>query len=274
MKKDRFLALITDLDPDADETREVKQLLEAHPYSQVLQGLAARIARDQGWENQQAVLQHAAVCTTDRSVLKSLMIQDLTVPVTKVPEAVSRTVDLTDIAGEVMKDLAQLKRLKHTFELLFDGSTKEVKKKSGVAEKTNAMEIPAENNGDAITPVTEATLVKKPKRKKQTEDPLIEELKQKKKLKPVSQKHEEQLAVIDEFIKKKPGIKKAKADGASSSADHSATEFTDGIISETLVNILIEQDKKERAVEVLKKLIWKFPQKKAYFAARIEELKR
>jgi predicted Zn-dependent protease len=51
-------------------------------------------------------------------------------------------------------------------------------------------------------------------------------------------------------------------------------EFGDQIISETLVDILKRQGKKEKAIEVLKKLIWKFPQKKAYFAAQIEELKQ
>ncbi|HEY0771202.1 MAG TPA: tetratricopeptide repeat protein, partial [Sphingobacteriaceae bacterium] len=51
-------------------------------------------------------------------------------------------------------------------------------------------------------------------------------------------------------------------------------EFGDNIVSETLVEILIKQGKKEKAVEVLKKLIWKYPQKKAYFASQIEELKK
>ena len=50
--------------------------------------------------------------------------------------------------------------------------------------------------------------------------------------------------------------------------------LSDNIVSETLVEILIRQGKKEKAIEVLKKLIWKFPQKKAYFAARIEDLKK
>jgi len=45
-------------------------------------------------------------------------------------------------------------------------------------------------------------------------------------------------------------------------------------VSETLVDILIQQGKKDKAIEVLKKLIWKFPQKKTYFAAQIEELKK
>jgi predicted Zn-dependent protease len=51
-------------------------------------------------------------------------------------------------------------------------------------------------------------------------------------------------------------------------------EFGDHIVSETLVEILIKQGKKDKAIEVLKKLIWKYPQKKAYFASQIEELKK
>ena len=51
-------------------------------------------------------------------------------------------------------------------------------------------------------------------------------------------------------------------------------EFADNVISETLVEILIRQGKKEKAIELLKKLIWKFPQKKTYFAAQIEDLKK
>ena len=49
--------------------------------------------------------------------------------------------------------------------------------------------------------------------------------------------------------------------------------YGDNIVSETLVEILLKQGKKDKAIEVLKKLIWKFPQKKAYFAAQIEDLK-
>jgi hypothetical protein len=50
--------------------------------------------------------------------------------------------------------------------------------------------------------------------------------------------------------------------------------YNENIISETLALILIKQGKKEKAIEVLKKLIWKFPQKKTYFAAQIEDLKK
>jgi ABC-type Zn uptake system ZnuABC Zn-binding protein ZnuA len=37
---------------------------------------------------------------------------------------------------------------------------------------------------------------------------------------------------------------------------------------------MIKQGKHEKAIDIYKKLIWKFPQKKAYFATQIEELKK
>ena len=48
----------------------------------------------------------------------------------------------------------------------------------------------------------------------------------------------------------------------------------DDIISESLAKIFVNQGKKEKAIDIYKKLIWKFPQKKALFAAQIEKLKK
>jgi len=45
------------------------------------------------------------------------------------------------------------------------------------------------------------------------------------------------------------------------------------MVTENLANIMIRQGLLEKAIEVYNKLIWKFPHKKAYFVARIEELK-
>jgi predicted Zn-dependent protease len=82
--------------------------------------------------------------------------------------------------------------------------------------------------------------------------------------------------MIDQFIRVQPTISGTK-DKQAVPEDLSTIrsgEFGDAIISETLVEILLKQGKKEKAVEVLKKLIWKFPQKKAYFASQIEELRK
>lgn len=100
----------------------------------------------------------------------------------------------------------------------------------------------------------------------------------KKKLSPESGKQQEQLEIINQFISAQPRISNLKEKtGTVSSADLTTIrsgEFGEHLVSETLVEILINQGKKERAIEVLKKLIWKFPQKKAYFAAQIEDLRK
>jgi hypothetical protein len=122
----------------------------------------------------------------------------------------------------------------------------------------------------------------KPARKKKDQpgDHLIEEIRSsKQELEPSGEKLKEQIQIIDHFIKIQPSITSNTKEklNAAPIGDLSVIkngEFGDNIVSETLVEILVRQGKKDKAVEVLKKLIWKFPQKKAYFAAQIEELKK
>jgi hypothetical protein len=110
------------------------------------------------------------------------------------------------------------------------------------------------------------------------DDLLLEIESNKRRLKPENNKQKEQIQLIDQFIKAQPSISSLRDRAATAPAvdlvSFKQGEFGDQIISETLVEILKRQGKKEKAIEVLKKLIWKFPQKKAYFAAQIEELKQ
>ena len=119
--------------------------------------------------------------------------------------------------------------------------------------------------------------ISRPKRK-DVQDKIIDDIKKNNaELKPESEKHKEQLNIINHFIKKQPSISNPKEHITQTSGDLSQIkpgEFTDNIISETLVEILVKQGKKDKAIEVLKKLIWKYPQKKAYFASQIDDLKK
>jgi predicted Zn-dependent protease len=118
------------------------------------------------------------------------------------------------------------------------------------------------------------------KKKDQPGDHLIEEIRSsKREIEPAGEKQKEQIEIIDQFIKQQPSItantrEKLNAAPIGDLATIKNGEFGDNIVSETLVEILLRQGKKDKAVEVLKKLIWKFPQKKTYFAAQIEELKK
>lgn len=108
-------------------------------------------------------------------------------------------------------------------------------------------------------------------------DPLIQDIViSKDEIMPESEKQKAQIEVIDHFIRIQPSITGIKEKDANPSdlTTIKTGEFNDNIVSETLVEILIKQGKKDKAIEVLKKLIWKFPQKKAYFATQIEELRK
>jgi tetratricopeptide (TPR) repeat protein len=281
------------------EAEELITLSKRFPYSQVLQALAARTAQDHSWSNRQALLQLAAVYSTDRSVLKEIMSATYTPYVTTSTQSnespatqqnlAQTTADTIDYAFEVMQDLKRLKELRENFEMKFmvdaqpapliqeaahPKEEKPVKKASKKSTKRQRLiELASELQ------VTEETESKKPTRKNQDTEPLISEIKAtKKKVQPENEKTREQIEIINQFIKSKPNLSPPKAAPPTEPADLASTlksgEFGDNIISETLAEILIRQGKKDKAIEVFKKLIWKFPQKKAYFAAQIEDLKK
>lgn len=88
-------------------------------------------------------------------------------------------------------------------------------------------------------------------------------------------KANDQKKIIDKFIKNEPRISAKQASPFAAPAkdlSEGTTKPADDLISENLASILIDQGKKEKAVEMYKKLIWKFPQKKSYFVALIEKL--
>jgi len=281
----------TNLTPE--EGAEISKLSSQYPYSQILQLLHARAARDFNYENQVELLHQSAVYSTDRSVLKSVMqvprrgrIHQPDLPLAKAvveektvkkeetvvlqsepPAKAEKTVTVTSIEkntetkiqeslltddalrDDLLRELEKLQQLKHDFEVSFD-------------EFQRSHHSDDDSRG-------RAKLVKDP-----MPDPLLEEIKTtKKKLKADNPKLKEQNEIIDQFIKTQPIIPKAKQNVPQDDLSEDSGMFSDNIVSETLVEILLKQGKREKAIEVLKKLIWKFPQKKAYFAAQIEDLK-
>ncbi len=294
METPEFLRVLQHFpDTTIEEAEAVRSLKENYPFSQVLHTLSARVSKDHDLSNSKSALQMAAVYSADRGVLKEIM------EATQVfigeeaksdPEGESN-----DVANNVLEDLAKLHKSKHKFEMLFAEGP--VSTQAGEAETavttTPVDEQPVTHKSkkerivqlakEITSPVAETILepnsgIKSPRRRKK--DPIesfIEEIVvSKEELTPETDKHKKQIEMIDQFIKTAPSISGTK-DKQAQHNDLSTIrtgEFGDHIISETLVEILLKQGKKDKAVEVLKKLIWKFPQKKAYFAAQIEELKK
>ncbi len=277
-----------------DEAEALIALRSQFTYCQVLQALAARTSRDHNFSNHPSLLQEAAIHSTDRSVLKDLITFTGISDQAKVKKSKSakEKPQAHDFADEVFDDLEKLKHSKEAFESMFGSSAlvnpsvKEQKPEKPKREilkskKQRIIEMAREFDSPASTqPMQPASKKEKRTGKKSSQnDPLIESIKTShKKIKPDTEKAREQIEVINQFIKAKPVITPVPATGEGTRQDMSEAiqggEFSDHIVSETLVEILIKQGKKDKAIEVLKKLIWKFPQKKTYFAARIDDLKK
>ncbi len=198
-----------------------------------------------------------------------------------------------DVADRVMHDLERLLELRHNFEALYidqpDSKLKPLQKEkiiaaepeethfeSGMSKKQRIIELAKslQVEKEAVEPIPVA-----PKKKINPAEKLIEEIKiSKKEIEPEDEKQKEQIQIIDHFIKVQPSITNVKERIQQAPVGDLSTvksgEFGENIVSETLVELLLKQGKKDKAIEVLKKLIWKFPQKKAFFAAQIEDLKK
>ncbi|WP_437920557.1 hypothetical protein [Sphingobacterium sp. LRF_L2] len=102
------------------------------------------------------------------------------------------------------------------------------------------------------------------------EDKLSEEVKQR----TVDYNRNDKTAeVIERFIREEPQIQPPPADqlNMENKARKSSEEKFE-LVTETLAHIYAGQAMYVKAIEVFKKLILKFPEKKSYFASRIKEL--
>ena len=289
------------------EAEEIHALTKVYPFCQLLHVLSARTSKEHALEFEKSDLQLAAVYSADRGVLRALMTDDSLSPDSSPdekeqqqnPETLKARVeaepvrtqpsketetpsaDSNDIAATVIKDVKKLYDTRHNFEMMFagaqakedesehsEGRTKS--KRERIIELSKALNATNGNSNSG-----ESKPVRKRRERKELIDEIIESKTQ---IEPTDEKQKEQLTIIEQFIQTQPTISNAKDKPVTVPDDDLSSvktgEFTENIVSETLVELLVKQGKKEKAVEVLKKLIWKFPQKKSYFAAQIEELKK
>jgi len=283
----------------AEEAQELHSLKESYPYSQLLHVLSARASKDHGFSDQQNDLQLAAIYSADRSILKNMMSgtgEEHNIPVKPVVDTIPAETKRTtpsvsssekpdepdDLADKVIKDVKELYNTRHNFEMMFVDNPGANLKATGSAEenaKSKRERIIELSKALNTQQMTEDEEMKSQKKKREARKDIIDEIVHTKdKIEPTNEKQKEQLEIIDHFIKAQPSISNSKEKPPHIQEGDLSTirtgEFGENIVSETLVELLLKQGKKDKAIEVLKKLIWKFPQKKAYFAAQIEELKK
>jgi len=294
LEKGQFHSLL--LNYTALTTAEAKSLIlleKEFPYSQVIHGLAARGTQDNKLPEKEDQLHLAAIYTTDRAVFKSIMTavpQERKEPTPIVVEAISPPIMEVDnsnpkvdtketliVSQPVETKAADLPLSPAKDVVINDAFYEEIQHDlDRLKELKLEFEATVKSLEDGtLSQASDDTTSKKRKIIDPTDELLTEIKSSKKKIKPEGPKQKEQIEIIDQFIKIQPSIKgMVAAEAPKDDLSEKNLSYNENIISETLAEILIKQGKREKAIEVLKKLIWKFPQKKAYFAAQIEDLKK
>lgn len=93
----------------------------------------------------------------------------------------------------------------------------------------------------------------------------------------IAQRQQLQKNIIDNFLIKDPGLirttkSQLEAMGKQEDLSVNSVKLEKGIVTESYAKILTMQGRKDKAIGVYEKLILKFPEKKAYFASKIQEL--
>ncbi len=85
-----------------------------------------------------------------------------------------------------------------------------------------------------------------------------------------------QQEIIDRFVTANPQITRDASTTDENASDLSApsSAFQDDLVTENLAEIMLKQGKTDKATNLYEKLMVKYPEKKAYFAQKIEQLKK
>ncbi len=89
----------------------------------------------------------------------------------------------------------------------------------------------------------------------------------------LNKKIKKKMAIIDEFITNKPRIKPSKLAGLSVDFDHVEELDNDVMMTETLAQLYIKQEKYAAAIEAYEILSLKIPKKSSFFADHIKKIR-
>lgn len=188
------------------------------------------------------------------------------------------------LADEVMESLAQMKKEREERQKKMEAIEKKEKEnkssaplKSKSQNKKSKEETPSQEKKANKTAKTKKASSLKSKTAKSKEKSESKDTKKKPEKKAVENKAKSDQNIIESFINKNPRIKAPKdSDTNQSREDLSkpSTELPSNLVSENLANIFEKQGKISKAIAIYKQLILKYPEKKSYFAQKLETLEK
>ena len=274
MNKESFNQLVGDYSKLDSQFKDLEILMKEFPYSQPVRMLNVKSSSIVSKAKFQERLALAAFYTADRNVLRSL-IESGKVPsdvsmvssptrkktrktVAKKPSLPTKKKKTEKITGgealrrEVLANLALLQKQKQSFLQLDELPSAPVS-------------APAPARKQKVVVKKQKEVVKKEVKETPAKPVVVSK----------SPRQTNKRELIDKFIADEPRItpKKPLRENQSDLSKASG-ELKEDLVSENLALIFARQGKTSKAIDIYKKLIWKFPQKKASFAAQIEVLKK
>ncbi len=270
------------------EVTELTETLQNYPYFQLGYALLAKAKHDKQTPDTYATLSKAAIYATDRRMLRKLFYEDLRIEGPTIIPSTTEENEQTESASE------------HDYSTTVDSyhPTTQIEENTIIPQEEEVIQ------SDEVYDELEENLRKlreskikfseeeEESKKKITDEAEINDDRQEKDFtlipdqaseenlvtQHVDPRHQQQIELIDKFINSKDSISMknkpvVESDEEPEDLSYQSTETTENLISENLAEIYVKQGKKEKAIEIYQKLIWKFPQKKAYFAEKIESLK-
>ncbi len=300
MDKNEFLSLLKSPDILSENSvNELKEIILKFPSSQLPHFILARYYHHTNHPDKENYIRLASAYAPDRKILKGF-IQENVLPsfVNSIPEKTtfhSIVEERSDNLKTYETDLSNTKISDSQVEsLIAEKSREEIQNNLEELRKSKIQwqeseAIRNESQSEQLVSVKEDTLEEEfPLDESSDEDPedrestlmldYIHKLNSEKdNLEQTYKRQQDEL--IERFIKSQPSIVKAGLLNTSNIPNQEdlserSIKLDSEIVSENLAVIMARQGKIEKAIDIYKKLIWKYPQKKVYFATRIEELKK
>jgi hypothetical protein len=258
VNKDTFLHL---LQPttfiSASDTTALEEVVQTYPYCQLAHFLVAKAQQHQESSQVSEKVKKAAVYAVNRNVLKKLLLIKPTVTAPKNSASVENTPQPTYPDAPEISEVAE--KIAEP-ELTIERSEVSLLEQESVQPTVQSEERQPAESETAVNPNDS----------QKTEEPVTINIRRIDKT--------QQSELIDSFIKNEPRISSLQK--GSKQQPESAQDLSEksimlpsGVISENLAGIMIKQGKTDKAIDIYEKLILKYPQKKAYFAEKIENLK-
>lgn len=290
----------------AEDAEALRNLKEEYPYFQALTPLIVLADKEFKPEAEKSDLQTAAIYSLDRKHLKQLLSSHNghSTDIIKHPVAeqagnqVLATVSDTETAVVKTEQGAQVvpnvsSEENHLPDSFFNELSDEMDSLKKSKEQYRRILAKLEES-KAETPKTKT----KPKAKKKLAAPkdkkklkkavaapenhhsFIDEIQLKEEKTIDDERKKEQIALINSFIENEPIISKkfttndADTKRVIEDLSLSSTNLSEDVVSETLAKLMIRQGHNQKAIDIYKKLIWKFPQKKGVLCRTNREFKK